>query len=147
MSTELLSDTNRISEKISIVARKRQYSDLDVLFQPHPLNSDIVPLKDLDAIKRSVLNLILTDKGERPFQPNIGGNIRSLLFEPADQFTIALIKSSIKDVLNKFEPRVEVKNIAIQDNSDRNAYFITLTVNIVSIDEEVEINLTLERIR
>lgn len=148
MSTENLSDlSGSTSRKISIVARNRSYSDLDVLFQPHPLFGDIIPLKDLDAIKRAVTNLILTDRGERPFQPDLGSNIRGLLFEPADFFTIEEIKTRIKRVLEKYEPRIDNIQVNVTDQSDENRYFVTLNFRIINVQEQVEITIPLERIR
>jgi len=89
-----LSDYNKT--KSSRLSRRNSYSDLDLNFRLHPNTSDIKPLTDLDAVKNSVTNLLLTNFGDRPFQPQVGSNITALLFEPADEFTAQSLKIEIK---------------------------------------------------
>ena len=76
-----------VSGKAIITSRSVLYSDFDLAFIKHPNTKDVTILKDLDSVKQSIKNLILTSRGERPFNPNLGSGIRALLFEPADFFT------------------------------------------------------------
>lgn len=145
MSTSIQSDK---STTASIIAnKKRIYSDLDLGFTIHPVKKSLITLSDIDAVKQSVKNLILTNFYERPFDPNLGGNLRALLFEPADQFTALSLKKSIVKILHEREPRVDDIIVQIYDNADRNAYDITIVFTVVSLNEETEIALQIERLR
>ena len=147
MSIRIFSDKNVQEGKSSIVSRTRPYADLDLRLKRHPLKGDIIPLKDLDAIKQSVKNLILTSKQERLFQPWLGCGINDLLFEPADKITISSIKSEIMRVIDKYEPRVKITAIDIEDESDVNSYKITIGFQIVNLVEETTVEFYLERVR
>lgn len=147
MSTEILSDKNYATVKASVVARTRDYSDLDLGLKPHPNLGDIVPLRDIAAIKASVKNLILTSYGERPFQPNIGCNITNQLFENFNPITVAAMRESIKRTLKYHEKRVSIAALNIQDRSDENALFISLTIKILNVPDLVDVEIYLERTR
>lgn len=126
----------------------RIYKDLNLNFTRHPVTGDITKVTDIDAVKRSVRNLVLTNHYERPFHPEIGSNIRATLFEPMTPFTANLLTRQIKDVIENFEPRVELVSIKADPNLDRNAYDVTITFNVVNAESElVELDLLLERIR
>jgi phage baseplate assembly protein W len=141
-----LSDYNKT--RSSNVLRQNLYTDLPINFKSvHPNLKDIIALKDLDAVKQSVKNLILTNHGERPFQPDIGSNITGLLFEPADTFTANAIRMEIFAVLKRFEPRVTDITVQVFDNSDRNAYNITIGFRVIFAEGEQEVNFYLQRLR
>jgi phage baseplate assembly protein W len=108
---------------------------------------DINPLIDIDAVKASVKNLILTNYNERPFQPKLGSNLRALLFEPADRLTAVSIRESIKRVIAQYEPRVDSVTVQILDDSDRNRYHVTIGFRVITIDTEVNISVYLVRLR
>ena len=141
-----LSDYNK--GRSSNVEKKNLYTDLPVYFKDvHPNLKDITSLKDLDAVKQSVKNLIITNHKERPFQHDIGSNITGLLFEPADMFTANAIKMEILTVLKRYEPRVRDVAVQVFDNSDRNAYEITIGFKVVFSDDPQEIDFHLQRLR
>jgi len=142
-----LSDFNVSGTNSLIGAKLRLYSDLDLGFIPHPMKGDVIPLTDLDAIKNAVKNLVLTNKYERPFQPNIGGNVRALLFEPADNFTVVSLKESIKTTLARYEPRIDNVTIQIEDIPDRNEYNVTIGFRIREINQAVDVQFNLKRYR
>lgn len=133
--------------KASIVARDSIYSDLDLLLIPNPVTGDINPVKDTEAIKKSVINLILTNFYERPFQPEIGCNVRGLLFEPADPITISDLEDAARQVLENFEPRVAVINVSASDDADNNSYSMSIEFQILSTDQVAEVTTILERLR
>ena len=133
--------------KANIVARDSIYSDLDTLFIPNPVTGDINPVKDIEAVKKSVVNLILTNFYERPFQPEIGCNVRGLLFEPADPITISDLEDAAKQVLENFEPRVRVIDVSATDDPDNNAYTMTIEFQILSTEQITEVTTVLERLR
>lgn len=147
MSTEILSDKQIIQSQAQVVSRQRPYADLDLKFRVNPSSRDIRPVKDLGAIKNSVRNLILTNKLERPFQPEIGSNLTKLLFEPSDPVTISLIKEDIINTIENHEPRVSLRLVEVEDYSDRNAYFVSVDFRVVSLNTEAQIEFYLERVK
>lgn len=147
MSTENLSDYNVSGQRSALVSRGKQYADLDLSLIPHPNKKDIIPLTDIAAVRNAVKNLVLTGRYERPFQPEISSGVTSLLFENSTPDTIFMLKSNIRDVISKYEPRVSNVYVQVQDDSDNNAYYVTITFNVVSVDTETEVQLYLERVR
>ena len=127
--------------------RKNIYKDFDVSFSFNPLTGDIGSKSDTNAINQSIRNLINTNFYERPFNPTFGCNIRALLFEPADVITILDMKSAINDAISNHEPRVSLIDVIIQDNSEVNAYNITILYNIVADNTVQEFSTVLKRLR
>jgi len=138
---------NGVFVKSSNIATSSVYSDLDLLFSIHPNLDDITPLKDVEAVKQSVKNLVLTNFFERPFHPEIGGNVTAKLFEPADKFTAIEIRDEIKEVLKNFEPRVNGVNVEVFDNLDANAFLVNIAFNVIYLQEETEVSFNLQRLR
>ena len=123
-SPQLLSDYNTTELASAIVSKTRPYSDLDLSLTVHPDLRDIVPLTDIDAVKSSVRNLVLTNFNERPFQPALGSNLRGLLFEPADKFTIAVLRQYLYDVLAKHELNLGFRVVNLNKVVDITVYLI-----------------------
>ena len=142
-----ISDKSGQATAVSIVTRKKAWADLDLDLDLHPINKDIIPLKDDAAIKNSVKNLILTNIYERPFQPFIAGNLRNLLFEPAGPTTILELRDSIRDVINLYEPRIKIQNIEVLDNSDRNSWTVTIYFLIKQFGVNSSVGIVLKRLR
>lgn len=132
---------------INIVARQPDFSDLDLDFIAHPATKDVVKKTGIDAIKRSVRNLILTNFYDRPFRSYIGSNAQKLLFENANPLTSNFLKDAIKEVLRNYEPRIDVKAIQVNFDIDNNGYNVVIAFAIVNNNLPVVINLFLERIR
>ena len=135
------------ARKASIIARDSNYSDLNLLFTPNPITGDINAVKDIEAVKKSVINLILTNFYERPFQPEIGWGVRGLLFEPADPITISDLEDAAQQVLDNFEPRVRVISISATDDPDNNSYIMSIYFQILSTEQVAEVTTVLERLR
>ena len=142
-----ISDKSGQATAVSIVTRKKAWADLDLDLGLHPINKDIIPLKDDAAIKNSVKNLILTNIYERPFQPFLAGNLRALLFEPASMITEYEIKQSIKDVIDLYEPRIEIQNINVVDSHDNNSWNITIFFLIKQFGINTSVGVVLQRLR
>ena len=138
-----------VSDNISSinVTMPTTYRDLPIAFNVHPGTKDIKPISDIQAVKQAVKNLILTNIGERPFNPKIGSNVSKQLFEPAGPFTAQSIKMEILECLKRNEPRINGVGVRVFDNSDRNAYDVLLTYNIVSLRTQVETQFFLQRLR
>ena len=133
---------------LSIRAREKVYTDLDFAFRENPITSDVSLKKDVEAVKQSVLNILLTNKGERPFLPTFGSNIRSHLFENIDSVTSSLIEEDITFALRHFEPRVRVISVNVEAQPERNAVNITLDVEIISpVRTTAKIEFSVERVR
>ena len=125
----------------------RTWSDLDLDFVAHPVTGDIVVKKNVESIKRSVRNLIQTNEHERPFHPEIGSNITSILFELVSPTTAVVLQSSIRQVITNYEPRVELIDIRVISDETRNGYHVTITFEPINISEPVTIEFFLERLR
>lgn len=123
------------------------YSDFDLNFIPHPVRKDVVRVTNSEAIKRSVINLLLTAHYERPFQPNLGGRVRELLFEPFTEFTAELLQVAILEVLGNYEPRAEISDLKIEPRPDENGFRIKLEFYLNNVAEPVTIDTLLERVR
>jgi phage baseplate assembly protein W len=125
----------------------RIFSDLDLGFTKHPVTHDLSRKFDENAINQSLRNLILTRNYERPFHSEIGSQVRAVLFEPANPLTAIKLKRSIEDVVTNFEPRVVLLSVDVIDQSDNNAYTITITYRIVNSTRPIKLDLVLERTR
>ena len=113
------------------------FKDLSITFKKHPVSDDLVVVKDKAAIVQAITALLLTNKGERPFQPDLGCDIRRSLFEPLDYATGGLIRSQVLDVLGKYEPRIEVDDIRVSPDEQNNGYDVELYFTIVGRNDEV----------
>jgi phage baseplate assembly protein W len=123
------------------------YSDIDLTFTRQPGKGDIALSYDDNAVIRSVRNLLLTDFYERPFQPEVGSNINSLLFEPVSSITANAIEEEIQNVITNFEPRATVSAIDVTALPDQNAFFVRVTFFIGNNTAPTAVNLLLERNR
>lgn len=143
----IYSDKSSTTKQVSIVTRKKSFSDLDMSLTKHPIRKDITPLKDDNAVKNAVKNLILTNFFERPFQHDKGANLRGLLFEPADPFTRFELESQIKEVLNLYEPRIEATSVSVRDDARNNLWRVSISYIIKGINIQSNVNLPLRRLR
>ena len=126
----------------------RVYSDLDLFFTKRSVDKDVNTLTNVQAIKRSVRNLVLTNFYEKPFHPEIGSGVRELLFEIASPLTSLAISQAVTDVINNYEPRASLNFVDVNAQLDNNAYDITINVSIVNgPPESVDLALTMELIR
>ena len=125
----------------------RTYSDLDFSFTPHPVTKDIALKFDENAVKSSLKNLILTANYERPFHSEIGSPIRALLFEPASPMLNVTLKRAIVDLINNFEPRVNLIDVYTNVNDDSNSIEVTIQFKLVNTERPLTLDLTLERTR
>lgn len=128
-----------------VTAINAEYKDLDLRLKTHPNHGDIVPVRDVAAVRNSIKNILNTRPGERPFNPNFGTNLHELLFEPNDSITRYMIEKTIRQSLEEFEPRFRLIEINISDDPDNNAYNIFLNGIIVNTQREIELNLLIKR--
>jgi uncharacterized protein len=126
----------------------RPFKDVSITFDSHPVTNDLLVTKNEAAIKRSIINLILTKPGERFFNPNIGSRVSDLLFEPFDFVTAGLIHDEIKYTIEAFEPRVSLNTINVYMDDNLNAFDVEIVYTIVGQPATPQnLNVILERTR
>jgi phage baseplate assembly protein W len=125
----------------------RNYRDLDLNFAIHPITKDVNVYKAEYAVINSVKNLILTNHFEKPFQPEVGSNIRRLLFENVDSIMAAQIEREIEETITNFEPRVQISSVIAIHAPDENGYKVRLEFFVINNPDPITINFFLERIR
>ena len=124
------------------------FKDLSITFKKHPVSDDLVQVKDKAAILQSITALLLTNKGERPFKPNLGSGIRESLFEPLDYATGGLIRGQVIDCIKRYEPRIELDNVLVEPDELNNGYNVEVFFTIVGRDDSPEaVEFFLERTR
>ena len=132
---------------MATIARQATYKDLDFSFKQNPNTNDVGIKKDNSSISQSVLNILRTNHGERPFNYGFGANLRQYLFENMTNITAANMATSINVALRNFEPRIEVLNTNIQAKHDQNEVNITVTGRVLSSNEILDVSASIERIR
>ena len=125
----------------------RIYKDLDLNFGRNVVTGDVNKLTDVEAVKRSVRNLINTSHFERPFHPEIGSDVRRMLFEPMTPLTALNLQRKVGEVLNNFEPRIKLVQILARPNLDRNSYHLTIMFYVIGSSEPITAETFLERLR
>ena len=138
-STENVSNNSKRSTRI--------YKDLDLDFGRNTVTNDVNKLTDVEAVKRSVRNLINTNHFERPFHPEIGGNVRALLFENMTPLTALNLQRKIEEVLSNFEPRAKKTQIIADPDMDRNGYRLEIRFYVIGIQNPITVETFLERLR
>ena len=124
-----------------------RFSDLDISFKPHPITGDLLLVTGIKAVVQSVMNLVQLNHYEIPFHPEIGGNIRKLLFENVDPIVANLLSEEIKNLLANFEPRVQVINVLVNADVDNNKYGVTIQFYVINNVAPITISVFLERLR
>lgn len=129
------------SKKISI------YSDFKKDLEISPLSDDLTLLKDEDAVKESIKNLVLTDRGERLMRPTIGGNIRAMLFENITPVSLKIIEDQVRTVIELYEPRCKLIDVSVTTTSNENNLAVKVQFYIVNQEMPIELDMLLERTR
>jgi len=124
------------------------FKDLSVVFKKHPVTDDLVTVKDKVAIAQSISNLLQTNTGERPFNPDLGSGIRELLFEQADWGTAAAISGRVRECLVKYEPRIKVLSVNSDPDYNTNGFDVSIEYEILGRDDgRIVADVFLERTR
>ena len=123
------------------------YKDLFTNFDKHPISDDVAVKTNEEAVKQSIRNLIQTNRGERLFQPNLGGDIRRLLFENSTPQTILLMREIISQAIREHEPRANLIDLVVAPNESANAIAVSITFNVINRQEPVSLNVVLDRVR
>ena len=112
----------------------KSFKDISMSFKYNPLSGDLIGLKNENAIARSVRNIILTNPGEKVFDPFFGSNVSNILFETVDDITAVSIQDEIENSLKNYEPRVEIINVLVDPDYDNNQFDVTISYQIVGVD-------------
>ena len=123
------------------------FRDLDLNFDVHPNSKDLITLKGDDAISRSLRNLIQYDHYEKPFNPDFGSNIRRSLFENFGPQTATTLKNEITQVIQNYEPRVDVQSVSVSADADENRYRVVIKYLVLNQATTRTAQLFLERLR
>jgi len=126
------------------------YKDLSLFFTPNPVSGDVTMVTDVQDIKRSVRNLVMTNRFEKPFHPEIASHVRDLLFERFTPITFNLLRNRIETVLANYEPRVSVTDVEIDDTGeaiDGNELNVRIFFTLRNDPQIQSVDILLERIR
>ena len=129
-----------------VTSRNRLYSDIDLTFAKKT-SGDVYKKNDAAAVKQAIKNLLLTDLGEKPFNPYFGGGLNALLFELADDESNVLIADQVTFALQNFEPRARLISVSPNVQPDRNTARVQIVFQIINTSEEVTFETTITRLR
>lgn len=138
---------DKITKTQKAAEKSIYYSDFLINLNRHPESNIVVRATNEEAVKKALRNLLLTDRGERYYQPYVGSDINSLLFEDISPVTTDLIKSRIIDVITRFENRVKIIDVVVLPNEPNNSYEVGIVFEIINSVDPVSISLTLYRVR
>jgi len=125
----------------------RDFKDLDLSFNIHPVKKDINKHVGVKAVINSIKNLVLTNHYEKPFQPEIGSNVRKLLFENIDELTSIALQREIAQVIANYEPRASVSKVYVFADYDNNGFNVEVEFSVINQSNPITITFFLERIR
>ena len=126
----------------------RPYSDLDLFFGKKTSDNDISKVTDVEAVKRSIRNLVQLNVYDKPFHPEVSGGVREMLFENMTPLISTIIARQIEDVIENFEPRARLVSVRALPDFDRNAYEVQVAFYVVNTPTElVDLTVMLERLR
>lgn len=123
------------------------FQDFDLNFTIHPVRKDLVLKTNADSVVRSIVNLIQMNHYESPFHPEVGCNIRKLLFEDLSDFTARDISRFIQETVENFEPRATIHSIVVDVNAEENGYNVKLVLFVETYAAPLTVNFILERVR
>tara|TARA_Y100001972_G_C7485254_1_gene246379 strand:- start:71 stop:502 length:432 start_codon:yes stop_codon:yes gene_type:complete len=126
----------------------RQYADLDLFFGKKASNNDVSEITDIQAVKRSIRNLVLLNTFEKPFHPEISSGVRDMLFELMTPVNAAILSRKVQDVIENFEPRARLVAVKSIPDFDNNSYRVSVEFYVVNAPTElVDLTIFLERLR
>lgn len=132
---------------MAIAKNTRKFRDLDLSFKINPFSKDLYLKKDEEAVKTALKHLILTKNFERPFHPEVGTQIHTLLFENFSPAVKLAMEKTIQDAINKFEPRVNLNNVSIREMQDNNNLEVTINFTLKNINRPITLTTILTRVR
>ena len=133
---------------ITPLTRKREiHSDFHKDLALLPGRNDIGRLVNENSVKEAIKNILLTNKGERLFQPLIGSDIKSMLFENATPVTSILIKDRIESALQAYEPRCGLLDVEVIGDIDSNTVKINVVFQVINSETPQTLSIDIDRVR
>jgi len=132
---------------MATIKNTRTFTDLDLSFRINPFTRDLYRKTDEEAVKTALKHLLLTKNFERPFHPEIGTQIHSLLFELFSPAVKLAMERTIRDAIEKFEPRVRLIDVAVQETEDSNDLRVNIVFALRNIDAPITLTTLLSRVR
>jgi phage baseplate assembly protein W len=123
------------------------YSDFLVNLNHHPVSGVLLRFANEKAVTRSIRNIILTNKGERLYQPDVGSDIKAMLFEPMSAFTANALRKIIEDAITQYEPRAKIMRVEVIPYEEQNRYVITIVYMLINKPDPISVSVTLQRVR
>lgn len=134
--------------RVTPITKKQElYSDFFMNLDENPVSLDLARKTNEEAVKASIKNLLLTDKGERPYQPNLGCNIRQMLFDNVTPDSIITMREIIKETLEAYEPRADIIGVDVTSSIDNNEVFVAIVFKVINNSEPVTLVTSLTRVR
>ena len=112
----------------------RGFKDISMSFEVNPINEDLISIKNRTAIARSIRNLVFTVPGERFFNEDLGSRVNELLFDVMDEISASAIRDEIAETIQKYEPRVTLKDVKVKPNYDNHEFDVTVIYDVIGID-------------
>lgn len=137
----------RVDKYTEINSQRDVYSDFLTDLDPHPNTQDVVRVTNEGAIKRSIRNILLTNKYERLMQPDFGADITRLLFEPISDINTTLLKEYITEAITSYEQRVKIIDLVIEPIEENQTYRVFLSFFIINRTEPTNMVINLYRVR
>ncbi len=123
------------------------FSDFMTNFRKHPNSGNLVRVTNESSVRQALVNLLLTDLGERLYQPLIGGDVRAALFEPLDNFAADMLETSIIRTIRNNEHRIDDLEVSCSPNNSQDGYDVSIAYTIINTKESYQFALVLTRIR
>jgi hypothetical protein len=124
-----------------------RFSDFAISFTPHPVTGDVLMVTGINSVVQAVMNLVQLNHYEVPFHPEIGGNLRRMLFEQPDPVVAGMINDEITNLLTNFEPRVQIDEILVSADPAGNGYSVSITFFVVNNVAPITVSMFLTRLR
>jgi phage baseplate assembly protein W len=137
----------RRDKQTPVSSQEEYFSDFLTDFDIHPIKKDLVRYTNEDAVKRSIKNLLLTNRGDRPFNNTLGSDLRSMLFEQATDSTSSTLEDLIRSTIDDYEPRAKVEDVSVDIDEDTNTMYATIVFSIINKQEPITLEIILDRIR
>ena len=115
------------------------FKDINMSFKKNPLTNDLIVMKNDNAIAQAVKNLVLTGRGERLFNPDLGSGLAQALFENIDLVSASQIQSEIDSLLRNYEPRINLTEVKVDPDFENNAFNVTVEYEIIGIDVPIQV--------
>ena len=123
------------------------FSDFTRNLDQIPGRTDLSRVVNENAVRESIFNLVMTDRGERLFQPNIGCDIRGSLFENIDPSSILILKENIKSTIKTYEPRCNLRDVEVTANVDTNDIQVKIVFSVINSNNTSSLTIDLNRVR